>query len=69
MSLKLCAKGVWYVVELDKKAYAIGGMASIPAIPETPAKGKGKDKVDEVIAGLANLKIERDSEKLAEKLA
>jgi gag-polypeptide of LTR copia-type len=68
MSLKLRAKGVWYVVELDKKAYATGATFSAPSTPETPAEGSNKDKVDEVTAKLASLKIEKDSEKLAEKL-
>ncbi len=65
MTLKLKAKGVWYVVEMDKSTYII---VSTPATPETPTEGKGKDKVDEVTAGMAKLNIEKDSDKLAEKL-
>jgi hypothetical protein len=68
MSLKLRAKGVWYIIKLNKKAYAMGAITSTPATPETPAKGGNKDKINKVITRLVTLRIKKETKKLIEKL-
>jgi hypothetical protein len=68
MLLKLYTKGVWYVIKLDKIVYTIGVISKTPIIPDILIKGEGKNKVNEVIEGMVKLKLEKDSEKLGEKL-
>jgi hypothetical protein len=68
MLLKLCTKGVWYVIKLYKIVYTISVISITPIIPDILIEGKGKNKVNEVIEGMVMLKLEKDSEKLGEKL-